>query len=354
MNRIGAFPTPGPHPCGLAWDGTSLWYSDGETRRLSLLDPVTGAVRAEYPLPNVRAGLAFKGGALYQVGGEPPSLVRLAPPDYRPEPGRVLGDDASGIAGGGLVLYVLRQGRGVLQAQEWESGTTLAVWPGVADPGGLAVSGLRVVFAEAGAGVLWIRRPEAREATRWEVGGTPTGLAVGPGRLYVNDDAKREIQVFDWPTEASDEPWPVMQGLLPFTREWAASTRAEVADVLAAALYQPTAAELAACLDEYLAPHARLYVQLDAFGGVEGVLGLDARDPGLVEVSHIAVAPLARGRGVGRRMMARAAEALAPRTLWLSTDQDAVNFYRRLGMTVHSLGERCPGRERFLAVGRRP
>lgn len=45
--------------------------------------------------------------------------------------------------------------------------------------------------------------------------------------------------------------------------------------------------------------------------------------------------------------MMRAAKVLALHHLDAETDADAVDFYRRCGFAVESLGERYPGVERF-------
>ncbi len=59
---VRVLPTPGTHPCGLAWHGGGLWYSDGDTHRVSRIDPETGAVLQEPQLDAarhpVRTGLA--------------------------------------------------------------------------------------------------------------------------------------------------------------------------------------------------------------------------------------------------------------------------------------------------------
>lgn len=44
---LASFPSPGPGPRDLAWDGTHLWLLDDELNTLYKLDPESGQVRAE-------------------------------------------------------------------------------------------------------------------------------------------------------------------------------------------------------------------------------------------------------------------------------------------------------------------
>lgn len=78
-----------------------------------------------------------------------------------------------------------------------------------------------------------------------------------------------------------------------------------------------------------------------------GVIGSRMGDDGVLEIRHIAVAPDERGQGYGRGMILTLLEAQNPKAIVAETDEEAVNFYRGIGFTVESLGERYPGVERF-------
>ncbi len=355
VRSVRVWPTPGPHPCGLAWDGSALWYSDGDTHRVSRLDPRTGDVLQEHQLDatqhSVRTGLAYRDGMLYQVAGRPKSLVRIDPATGAAEGLRPLGEDVCGIDGRGPVLYLLRKRLGILEAQEWGSGVVLGTWPSTATPGGLTLVGGQCVWADVQSGAIRVLDGDGREASTAPqvVGGQPTGLAWGAGRLFVNDYENRQIRVFAWPERATPTFPAVDSGVMRIDARETVWTRTELAAALAPSLFHPTDADLDTLLDEYYGwPHA-LYALAEA-GAIQGVVGVDLRDPGLVEISHLAVEASCRGQGRGRRLVETIQRAVAPRVCWLTTDEDAVGFYRRLGFVVHSLGERYPGRERFLAV----
>ncbi len=355
IEPLRVLPTPGPHPCGLAWDGSALWYSDGDTCRISRLDPETGAVWQEHQLDAaqhpVRTGLAYWEGMLYQVAGRPKSLVRIDPATGKAEVLRPLGEDVCGIDGRGPVLYLLRKRLGILEAQEWGSGVVLGTWPATATPGGLTLVGGQCVWADAESVAIRVWDGDGREASTAPqiVGGQPTGLAWGAGRLFVNDYENRQIRVFTWPERATPTFPAVDAGVIRLDARETVWTRAELAAALAPSLFHPTEADLDTLLGKYQAwPHA-LYGLPEA-GRLIGVVGVDFRDAGLVEISHLAVEASRRGQGRGRKVVESVQRAVAPRVCWLTTDEDAVGFYRRLGFVVHSLGERYPGRERFLAV----
>lgn len=94
---------------------------------------------------------------------------------------------------------------------------------------------------------------------------------------------------------------------------------------------------------------------LTVVGSVDGdvrgfaAFGPDGHGADRTELHYIAVAHEARGTGLGSRLVdaARRADPTAP--LYASTDDDAVDFYRRLGFTVSDAPRdpRWPTRQRY-------
>ncbi|MBB6672800.1 GNAT family N-acetyltransferase [Cohnella nanjingensis] len=78
-----------------------------------------------------------------------------------------------------------------------------------------------------------------------------------------------------------------------------------------------------------------------------GIIGSRLDDEGALEIRHIAVAPDERGKGYGRGMILELLAAKDPREIVAETDDEAVNFYRSIGFTIESLGEKYPGVERY-------
>jgi hypothetical protein len=75
---VATFPTSGHRPCGVGWDGSSVWVADRDSGRLDRYDPSTGAVMRSLLAPGFSpCGLACDGrllwtsdvatGLLYQV-----------------------------------------------------------------------------------------------------------------------------------------------------------------------------------------------------------------------------------------------------------------------------------------------
>lgn len=61
-----SFPSPGPGPAGLAWDGETLWHADYRDGRIYGLDPVTLRPQRSLYCPGNLSGLAWDGRGLWQ------------------------------------------------------------------------------------------------------------------------------------------------------------------------------------------------------------------------------------------------------------------------------------------------
>jgi len=82
-------------------------------------------------------------------------------------------------------------------------------------------------------------------------------------------------------------------------------------------------------------------------GEVVGLVGLEAVTPSVAHVRGIAVDARLRGKGIGQRLIQEVKARNPGVTLYVETDRDAVQFYRRCGFDVTTLGEKYPGVERF-------
>ncbi len=78
-----------------------------------------------------------------------------------------------------------------------------------------------------------------------------------------------------------------------------------------------------------------------------GIVGVQMMEGAILEILHLSVQPNFRGLGYGRGLLVELIEMKKPNRLFAETDQDAVDFYRNVGFTVVSLGEKYPGVERF-------
>ncbi|MGX4586863.1 GNAT family N-acetyltransferase [Paenibacillus chitinolyticus] len=95
------------------------------------------------------------------------------------------------------------------------------------------------------------------------------------------------------------------------------------------------------------APGRELY-GYESEGDLIGLVGFSADAEGTLTIHHLAVHPECRGAGYGRGQILELIQLKKPREIVAETDEDAVDFYRSIGFTVSSLGEKYPGTERFV------
>ncbi|WKA54667.1 GNAT family N-acetyltransferase [Planococcus shixiaomingii] len=81
---------------------------------------------------------------------------------------------------------------------------------------------------------------------------------------------------------------------------------------------------------------------------IVGCIGIEFKSETSIEIKHIAVFPEHRGNQIGGKMIGFVCEKYRISYIFAETDQDAVVFYRKSGFGTKSLGEKYPGRERFL------
>lgn len=79
-----------------------------------------------------------------------------------------------------------------------------------------------------------------------------------------------------------------------------------------------------------------------------GFIGFSYQSKNTVTIRHIAVRRDQRGKGIGRKMISEIFRNYNLHNVIAETDKDAVKFYRKIGFTIQSLGEKYPGTERFL------
>ncbi len=78
-----------------------------------------------------------------------------------------------------------------------------------------------------------------------------------------------------------------------------------------------------------------------------GCMGVELNGLVECEIKHIAVSPEYRKQGAGRQMVSYLYSWTSIQLITAETDRAAVQFYRKLGFTMESLGEKYPGVERF-------
>jgi ribosomal protein S18 acetylase RimI-like enzyme len=82
-------------------------------------------------------------------------------------------------------------------------------------------------------------------------------------------------------------------------------------------------------------------------GVLVGLIGLALGNIDSAVIQHIVVRRDYRRCGIGRRMIRAVIHRFSLREISAETDKDAVDFYRKCGFSIKSLGEKYPGTERF-------
>ena len=124
----------------------------------------------------------------------------------------------------------------------------------------------------------------------------------------------------------------------------------ELAALLLHSIGFPTPEKLQAIAVRYRTEASWRLLGVEKDGVVVGCIGIVLETEDRAVIRHIAVAPQCRGRGIGRLMIETVCAQFRLRRLMAETDAEAVEFYRRCGFEVASLGERYPGVERFRCV----
>lgn len=120
--------------------------------------------------------------------------------------------------------------------------------------------------------------------------------------------------------------------------------------LLACSQFEPTAEKLARLVSRVQADESVFAFTHFHGGEPDGILLLREEGESSFVISSIAVAPNARGAGIGSGLLRAAATELGCRLIRAETDGDAVGFYRRCGFDVRSLGEKYPGCVRYACT----
>jgi hypothetical protein len=199
---IRTLPGPAGYMCGLTWDGTLLWHSDQDARKIFAIGPDDGRVVREFTCARVRADLAYDGGRLCQVGGRPKRIVLVDP-----HTGATAGEKPVPPASGKLTgvefgpegLWMCLRDPTVVQLRDYTDMTVLREYRvGGDSPSGLTYAGGVVVHGDFGDSVL--RATDARDGRPLgsvRVSGRPTGLTWDGSNLWYCDFPARSFRAID-------------------------------------------------------------------------------------------------------------------------------------------------------------
>ena len=119
--------------------------------------------------------------------------------------------------------------------------------------------------------------------------------------------------------------------------------------LLSFALFQPTEEKITARSDQYAEDKAcRIFFAL--VHDVPVGLCILKETENIQEILILSVSPPFRRQGIGRAMMHFLRVRFPDSPLIAETDDDAVDFYRRCGFNILSLGEIYPGVTRYTCT----
>lgn len=98
--------------------------------------------------------------------------------------------------------------------------------------------------------------------------------------------------------------------------------------------------------EKYILLSNRTLYSFEIEGEIVGCIGIEHIGLSECEITHIAVLVDQRGKGIGNKMINFMTSKYS--SIVAETDCEAVDFYRRYGFFITSLGEKYPGVERFL------
>jgi len=116
------------------------------------------------------------------------------------------------------------------------------------------------------------------------------------------------------------------------------------------AMGRPTPERLQTLLDKFYNQKAHpLLVSLNN-NDINGIIGIDYSKAPHGWITHIAVQPDLRKKGIGRSLINYVFKAFSLKSIALETDQDAVDFYRACGFTALEIPSKWSGIYRFRCI----
>jgi ribosomal protein S18 acetylase RimI-like enzyme len=111
----------------------------------------------------------------------------------------------------------------------------------------------------------------------------------------------------------------------------------EVKALLALAVGRPTLDKLAYIIDQFYAPDSRkVFVALSG-DKIVGIIGIEYNGGSYAFITHLAVRPDLRKKGIARRLIEHVTTALNLSDIEVETDHEAVDFYEACGFQTREI-----------------
>lgn len=116
----------------------------------------------------------------------------------------------------------------------------------------------------------------------------------------------------------------------------------ELLEILAESVYMPTAERLNSRAEAYINNSDIIVLGASMNNRFLGIIVLDYMGDDELVILDIAVLKSIQKQGIGRTLIEYVKETYQPKCITAETDDDAIDFYRKIGFTVKSLGEKYP------------
>ena len=126
--------------------------------------------------------------------------------------------------------------------------------------------------------------------------------------------------------------------------------KAEVKNLLALAVGHPTLDKLAYLIDQFYASTGRTMYIHSRKGSITGVIGVEYTGSSYGFITHLAVHPTLRKKGIGERLIKHVTETLGLDEVIAETDQAAVGFYDACGFETRQIDSPCLAVSRFRCI----
>ena len=124
----------------------------------------------------------------------------------------------------------------------------------------------------------------------------------------------------------------------------------EVKTLLSLAVGRPTLDKMAYLIDQFYASTGRTMFVYSRNGRITGVIGVEYTRSSCGFITHLAVHPALRKKGIGEKLIKHVAKIMELDEIEAETDQDAVGFYDACGFTTREINSPYSGLRRYRCV----
>lgn len=117
--------------------------------------------------------------------------------------------------------------------------------------------------------------------------------------------------------------------------------------IIAQSMYMPTEDKINALVNKYLKNQDIIVYGYTVENQVQGIIVLEVTDINNIVILNIAVDRIMQFKGIGRNLIEYSIRTFKPETLIAETDDDAIDFYKKCGFEIMSIGKKYGNSNRY-------